>query len=110
MSEETKRPVLGDFRATKVVELPSHKGSRVEIYDGMLVGDQAAVMDPSANPIQQGLKMLPRLVKSLNFVAEDGSDLPVTEESMGYLKEADVLFLLEQIKLLGEESKKKDAA
>lgn len=100
--------LLKDFRATKMVELPSFPGSQVEIYDSLLVRDMASVDSESGSQIQKGLRMLPLYIKSWNFQDEQEKPLPINAEGIGFFKEPDVLFLLDQIKKFGDENKKKE--
>lgn len=104
-------PVLKDFRPTKTLTLPSFPESRVEVYDSLLVGEVAVLSGADTeNKILFGLRMLPHYIKAWNFTDEAGVVLPIDEKNLGFLKEDDVVFLLNEIAAFAVEGKKKDAS
>jgi len=100
-------PVLKDFRTTKTIELPNFPESNVEIYDSLLVGEMVGIDYKSDNQIKQVIEALHLFIKSWNFTDEAGETLPITTESLGFLKTEDVQFLGEQIIEFSNEVKKK---
>lgn len=100
-------PVLKDFRTTKTIELPNFPESKVEIYDSLLVGEMVGIDYKSDNQIKQVIDALHLFIKSWNFTNEAGETLPITTESLGFLKAEDVQFLGEQIVEFSNEVKKK---
>lgn len=100
-------PQLKDFRLTKIVTLPSYPDSQVEIYDSLLVRQQMQVFKAGSDDLERGVAALAHFVKDWNFTDEQGAKLPVTPASMEFLKEADLLYLFEQIQAFAAESKKK---
>lgn len=100
---------LRDPRPTKVIELPSFPGSKVEIWPYLMLRDLSGIDVSSADAsknIEQGLKVLPRLIKSWNFTDEKNADMPINEESVKMLSTEDVIFLFGQIEALAKEQKK----
>lgn len=102
----TNMPILNDFRKTKIISLPSFPESKVEIFDSLLVGDLAAFDYKNSNLLQLSLEVLPRLIKSWNFTDEKGNAMPIVQENLNFLKEADVKYLIEQITEFNQEVKK----
>lgn len=100
-----EKVTLRDPRSTKIIELPSFKGSQVEILPYLLIGDFSGI-DLKASEVEQGLKVLPKFIKSWNFTDDDSKDLPVTEEAIQRLPTDDVVFLFNEIKEFAEEQKK----
>jgi hypothetical protein len=105
MSEPTQKITLRDGRATKVLELPSLKGSKIEVWPSLLVRDLSKV-DVSDTNQKQGLSALPLHIKSWNLSAEDGSDLPITADSIGQLSVDDGVYLMTEITKFSAEQKK----
>lgn len=101
-------PQLKDFRQTKEIALPSYPDSKVVIYDSLLVGQMAELDLKNQNEIQIGIKSLPFFIKSWNFTDEEGKPMPIDSKGVGFLTEADLLFLLNQITELAAQNKKKD--
>jgi len=102
-------PILKDFRFTKTVTLPSFPDSRVEIYDSLLVGDMmSSDIKASDDQVSQGIKVLPKFIKSWNFTNEAGEPLPIDTANIGFLKEEDVAFLITEITAFAKENKKKE--
>lgn len=101
-------PVLKDFRHTKVVTLPSFPDSKVEIYDSLLVGQMKDVDFGEKNIIKLGVKSLPYFIKSWNFTSEGGEVLEINEANLGFLKEEDLIFLVDQLRDYVAEGKKKE--
>jgi hypothetical protein len=100
-------PKLLDIRSTKKITLPSFDGSKVEIYDSLLVGDMVDIDYKEDNKIKLTLDILPKFIKSWNFTDEEGKELEITKENLGFLKEDDVKFIVDEITALAEASKKK---
>lgn len=100
-------PILKDFRQTKVITLPSFPDSKVEIFDSLLVGDMSGINYGDGNQLALAVQAIPRFIKSWNFTDENGKDLPINEESIKFLKEADAKFLLDSITEFNREIKKK---
>lgn len=100
-------PILKDFRQTKEISLPSFPDSKVVIYDSMIVGQMSAIDFKSTNEIAQIIQSLPLFIKSWNFTDEDGKDMEVNQENLGFMKMEDLQYLGEQIMAFAEEVKKK---
>lgn len=96
---------FSDPRITKTVELPSFKGSQVEVYNSLTVGDQRAILakfpnsqDPKhPEAFAASIEMIAAGIKSWNFTAEDDTDLPITAEILNKFPEADLQLLLEAL-------------
>lgn len=101
-------PVLKDFRQTKNISLPSWPDSKVEIYDSLLVGQMVGLNLKDNTEIQMGIKTLPLFIKSWNFTNEQGKDLEINQENFGFLKEEDLVFLVNEITAFAKEGKKKE--
>lgn len=102
MSEKVQ---LRDPRPTRTVELPSFSGSVVEFWPSLMMGDLIGV-DPKGSDVEQGIKILPRLIKSWNFTDDKGADLAANQENLEKLPSEDVTFLFDEIKKFAEEQKK----
>ena len=100
-------PVLKDFRATKIITLPSFPDSKVEIFDSLLIGQMVTVNQGEKNMMLFTVDVLPKFIKSWNFTDEAGKELAITTENLGFLKEDDAKYLIEQITEFGKEVKKK---
>jgi hypothetical protein len=105
MSETTAKISIRDARPTKVLELPSLKGTKIEVWPSLLVRDLSK-LDVSDPTQKQGLAALPLHIKSWNLSAEDGSDLPITAESIGQLSVDDGVYLMTEITKFSAEQKK----
>lgn len=93
---ETKNVVLTDIRKTHVVELPSFKGSRIELYDGILFGD-AQRIERIEKDFEKGIQSLLSMMKSWNFTDGKGTVLDITEDNLNQLPASDLTFLMEKI-------------
>ena len=101
--------VLQDIRKAKVFELPSYKGSKVELYDGLLFGD-IRELEKVEKDEDRGIKGLVKLIKSWNFINEKKELLEITEENLNLFPAKDLTFLMNKITDLvkqQEEDKKK---
>lgn len=103
-------PKLLDLRQTKEISLPSYPDSKVEIYDSLLVKELKSIDYNGENTLQALVAMLPKIIKSWNFVGDDDQPMPVTSDSIGLLKQADLQFLLDEINNFNAEIKKKQGA
>lgn len=85
-ANQTKGPVLTDFRKTRTIELPEYPGSQVEVYDNILVGDimEFESLSKNQSPAEM-LNVLPKFIKAWNFVDDEGNPRPVDSESMKIL-------------------------
>lgn len=100
-------PKLQDFRKTKKVNLPGVPDAEVEIYDSVLAGDlELGPKDESS--VAQGLRLLPKFIKSWNFTGDDDKPLEITADNVKKLKSDDVSFLLNEIEKFGKENQKKE--
>ena len=95
---------FSDPRITKTVELPSFKGSQVEIYSSLTVGDQRAILAKypeaqtnQADAFSASIEMIAAGIKSWNFTDENDADLPITAEILNKFPEADLAILLEAL-------------
>ena len=96
---------FSDPRITKTVELPSFKGSQVEIYGSLTVGDQRNILAKypnasagnNADAFAASVEMIAAGIKNWNFTAEDDTDLPITAEILNKFPEADLTVLLEAL-------------
>lgn len=100
-------PKLQDLRQVKEISLPSYPDSKVEIYDSLLVKELKSIDYNGENTLQALIAMLPKIIKSWNFVGDDDQPLPVTSDSLGLLKQIDLQFLLDEINNFNAEIKKK---
>lgn len=104
-------PVLKDFRNTKTLTLPSYPDSKVEVYDSLLVGQMASLYpDKDKTEIEFGIGSLHLFIKAWNFTDDEQKVLPITTENLGFLKELDLIFLLNEITAFAKEGKKKDTS
>lgn len=106
---------FSDPRVAKTVELPSFKGSQVEIYGSLTVGDQRAILAKYPNA-QSGegseafsatVEMIAVGIKSWNFTDEEDKDLPISADILNQFPEADLTVLFEALtgkKLLNADS------
>lgn len=96
--------VFSNNRPTKIIELPSYKGSQVEIYASLLAKD---LMDlDRKDELSIGLSSIHKFIKSWNFTDDTGADWPLTRENVLNLSAEDITFLMEQIKDFATEEKK----
>lgn len=100
-------PKLSDIRSTKTIELPSFAGSQVEIYDSLLMADMVGIDYKELNQIKLTLDILPKFIKDWNFTDEADKKLEITKDNLGFLKQEDVKFIVDQITDLANTSKKK---
>lgn len=103
-------PKLQDLREVKEICLPSYPGSKVEIYDSLLVKELKSIDYNGENTLQALVAMLPKIIKSWNFEGDNDQPLPITSDSIGLLKQADLQFLLDEINTFNAEVKKKQGA
>lgn len=103
----TQKILLRDPRKTKVIELPSFKGSQVEFYSSLLMSDLLS-FDRSGDDVQTAIKGLEKFIKSWNIYGDEAheSPLPITEENIKLLPLQDITYLFDQITALAEEQKK----
>lgn len=99
----TNMPKLIDIRKTKEITLPSYTGSKIVIYDSVIMRDSFKVLDGKDNP----LRLLQFMIKEWNFTDDNDKILPINEDSFGLLKAEDATFLVQEITKFTEESKKK---
>lgn len=106
----TNMPVLTDSRRTVEITLPSYEDSKVVVYETVLVKDfsNIAGLKEEEATTQEMLDVISHYIKSWNFTNEEGKDLEVNAENLGLLKAEDVLFLMEEIAKIAEQSKKED--
>lgn len=97
-------PTLSDIRKTLELELPSYPGSKIVVYDSLLV-TQVYGSEDAKTPLESYV----RLIKSWNFTDEDGKDLPVTVENLGRLKATDFNFIVDRLTEFRSDSKKDSA-
>lgn len=100
-------PKLFDIRSTKEISLPSFSDSKVIIYDSLLVGDMAEIDYKENNQVKLTLDILPKFIKEWNFTDETGKELIITKENLGFLKQEDIKFMVDEIIELSKISKKK---
>lgn len=104
--------VFKDVRKVISVSLPSYPDSTVELYDGLLFGQVNELQKEGMNDIGKGILSLKFLIKSWNFVGEDGKELPITVETLNQFPVVDLTFLLEKIGdffTLGKKEKKESS-
>jgi len=100
-------PVLKDFRATKVLTVPSFPDSKIEVYNSVLVGDSVNIDWANKNQFEVGIQRLLCHIKSWNFVNEDGKPMAVSRENLNFFREDDITYLLGEITKFALETKKK---
>jgi len=105
MSEENKTVVFGDVRKVKEIELPSFTGSKIVVYSSLLVGDLDGI-DLTSKADILGIKSLPKMIKSWNFVDEAGKPIEINEASIKKLPAVDVGFMVEEIVKMSASEKK----
>lgn len=97
-----------DVKPTKIVELPSFKGSQVEVYTDMTVAEQRAITKefPKASDASHpdaekaGRSIILRSIKSWNFVeTKDGKevDMEICHANLERFLMKDLKVLLEAI-------------
>ena len=105
-------PVFKDPRTIKKVELPSVKGSEVEIWNTLLWGDMEKIYTLDISDIARVRKALVCLIKDWNLTDEKGEKLPITEATLEKFSIDDIFHLVSQTDFKsGElrEFKKKEA-
>jgi hypothetical protein len=100
-------PKLFDIRTTKIIVLPSFADSTVEIYDSILVGNLSDIDYKENNQIKMTLDLLPKFIKSWNFTDENDKPLEINKENLGFLRQEDLKFLIDEIVEFNKTSKKK---
>ncbi len=103
-------PVLKDFRQTRVITLPSFPDSKVEIYSALLVRDMTNFNFAKGedDAIKFILEKLPLYIKSWNFDDEvTKQTMEINADNLGFLKEDDLIYLVNQITEFQLEVKKK---
>lgn len=100
----SEKVVLRDPRPTKIVELPSFKGSQIEIWPSALFRDLEE--SNQNNPEKTGFALIPKMIKSWNFTDDSGNDLPIEEETIKSLPADDIVFLMQEISTFAAEQKK----
>jgi hypothetical protein len=101
-----KQVVLQDVRKTYTLELPSFKGSKVELYDGILFGD-AQHVEELPNDMEKGIESLILMIKSWNFTDADGNPAKISKDSFYMLPSKDLTFLMEKISQKMQETDEK---
>ena len=89
-------PVLK--QETKEIELPSYKGSKVEISTTVTwkdVADLTTTTDPEITA-ENGVKLVARIIKKWNFTDEDGNTLPINEDNVGLLAINDLNIVVQE--------------
>ena len=93
-------------RQLKKVELPSLKGSEIEIYTNLLYGEIEQIYENEKPDIARATEALSILIKDWNLTAEDGTKLPINVDSLKKFDIADITFLLEQTDFSETDKKK----
>lgn len=88
--------VLKDIRKTYTLELPSFKGSEVELYENFLFGESIE-LERNKDEIERGVKSMILLIKRWNFTDEEGKELEVNEENLRKLPSSDLVMLLNKV-------------
>jgi hypothetical protein len=101
----SEKITIRDSRPTKTLELPSLKGSKVEVWPSLLIRDLAN-LDLSNTNQKQGIAALPLHIKSWNLTKEDGSELPINSDSVGQISIEDGTYLMNEITKFSAEQKK----
>lgn len=91
-------PILQDNRTTTTISLPGYEGSEVVVYDNVLLKDMVGMDDliKKQTP-EEMIKVLPRLIKSWNFVDAENKPMAVTSENLGLLSVEAVTLMAETI-------------
>ena len=100
-------PRLTDFRRTKTIILPSYPDSKVEIYDAILMRDAMEIDLKEENQIKIGIEMLPKYIKSWNFLNEKNEELPISKDSLNFFTMEDLTYLINELSIFIAENKKK---
>lgn len=100
-------PKLGDFRRTKELELPNYPGSKLFIYDSVLMKD-VINSDVDFDNIQEKdyARILHLFIKEWNFTDENDKLLPITPKNIEMLRMDAVMYLSNTIKKFAAEQKK----
>jgi hypothetical protein len=91
-----KNVVLKDVRKTHIIELPSFKGSRIELYEGVLFGE-AQNIEQMSTDMEKGIQSLLSMIKNWNFVDEEGNEIEISKNSLNQLPANDLTFLMNKI-------------
>jgi hypothetical protein len=86
---------LFDPRKIKKVILPSFLESVVEMYDSLLTGE-LEVVSKIEGDYDKGIQILCFLIKSWEFVDEQGVVLPVSKENLNKLPAPDYMVLMDE--------------
>lgn len=105
---EKNMPVLKDFRLTKVISLSAYEGSEIEIYNSVLARESDGLLELSDNPKKVSLlvEVLPKFIKSWNFLDENKNPLPVNSKTVDFLSFEDLTEIVDQVKEFSESLKK----
>jgi len=100
-------PILKDFRRTKEITLSKHEGSKIEIYDGIVVKEAMSFNKDEENS-EKSLDLIAKMIKSWNFTDEQEKPLPVNIESLYLFDMESLTELSTQINEFSNFVKKKD--
>lgn len=81
---------LKGARETTVVELPSYKGSQVEVFKALTVGETRDALD-TENDFDRAVAMAVKSVKDWNLYETDEKKLPITKEIIEGMSQDDVM-------------------
>lgn len=99
--------ILNDFRKTVELELPGYPGSKLTMFQGILVKDLGDVpLIDEKSTVNDIVKVLPKLIKEWNFTDEGGNALPITAENLTLLTVEAIEAIVKQVQLIGKETKK----
>jgi len=101
--------IYKDPRTTKKVNIPSIPDSEIEMYNTLLWKDIEEVNSLEGSDMMKGKEVLRRLIKDWNLTDEEGTKLPIINETFDKFTPEVMNFLLSQTEFVAgnEEIKKK---
>src|SRR6056297_2508427 len=89
-------PKLSESTKTKTIELPSIKGSKIEIREDIPIGEIEEVYNSDENEMAMSLKILVKVIESWNLENEEGKIAEINLENVKKLGQKDVLAILKE--------------
>ncbi len=85
-------PKISDVIKTEEITLP-YSGAKVQCVKALTVMQQNEIQAETDN-LKSGLLILRAVIKSWDFVDDEGKELPVTLESVGSIPDEDAAFII----------------
>lgn len=102
-------PILNDTRKIIDLTLPSDPTAKVQIRDGLLVGDVKEV-EKITNQTDQSLAMLEKMIVSWNFTDEENNPIPTTRENLAKLEMKDLEYIMTNVTFVKDFLARQDAS